>query len=147
MREYFQTITRRFGLLNKTCCTVDGIDVSVIQSHTLYEIEKNTNPSIQQVADLLGIDITTFSRQVQTLVKMKLIEKVSSPEDKRVTLLVLSELGKKVALVIDQQVNNDLKVIFSQLTPFEQETVERSIKLLAKAMIHTNLGECNDEKC
>ncbi|MFX4944951.1 MarR family transcriptional regulator, partial [Acinetobacter baumannii] len=77
------------------------IDVSAIQSHILYEINKIGNPSIQQVAELLGTDITTFSRQVQNLVKMELVQKEPSPEDKRVTNLVLTEKGKKVAIGID----------------------------------------------
>jgi DNA-binding MarR family transcriptional regulator len=150
MREHFQMITRSFGLLSKTCCSVDGIDVSTIQSHILYEINKAGSPSIQQVAELLGTDITTFSRQIQNLVKMELVDKVPSPEDKRVTNLILTEQGKKVVIGIDQQVNEFLDNIFNQMTEFERETVQQSIKLLAKAMNHSNLhfeAGCKDESC
>ena len=134
MREYFQIITRNFGLLNKTCCSVDGMDVTLIQSHILFEISRNEQPSIQQVADLLGVDITTFSRQIQTLVKMELVEKQPSPEDKRVSHLVLTDKGARVAATIDCQVNGYLDQLFSQMSEFERETVERSIRLLAKIM-------------
>ncbi|WP_066249502.1 MarR family winged helix-turn-helix transcriptional regulator [Neobacillus drentensis] len=134
MRNSFQTITRSFGLLNKTCCSVEGIDVSAVQSHILYEIEANDNPSMQQVADLLGIDITTFSRQIQTLVKMELVEKIPSKEDKRASNLALTETGKKVARGIDKQVNAFLTDIFSQMTDFERETTQRAVKLIADAM-------------
>jgi DNA-binding MarR family transcriptional regulator len=134
MRESFQAITRSFGLLNKTCCSVDGVDVSAVQSHILYEIDTNNKPSMQQVADLLGIDITTFSRQIQTLVKMELVDKIPSKEDKRASNLALTEKGEKVAKEIDRQVNAFLTDIFSQMTEFERETTQRAVKLIADRM-------------
>lgn len=134
MRKSFQAITRSFGLLNKTCCSVDGVDVSAAQSHILYEIDANDHPSIQQVADLLGIDITTFSRQIQALVKMELVTKIPSEEDKRISNLSLTDKGEKVAKEIDKQVNAFLEDIFSQMTEFERDTVQRAIHLLADTM-------------
>ncbi|WP_041964246.1 MarR family winged helix-turn-helix transcriptional regulator [Mesobacillus selenatarsenatis] len=134
MRKSFQEITRSFGLLNKTCCSVDGVDVNAAQSHILYEISVNDNPSIQKVADLLGTDITTFSRQIQTLVNMELVKKMPSKEDKRSSILVLTKKGDQVAEEIDRQVNEYLEAIFSQMTDFERETVQRAIHLVAKVM-------------
>ncbi|HLO12475.1 MAG TPA: helix-turn-helix domain-containing protein, partial [Pseudoneobacillus sp.] len=80
-RELFQILTRRFGFLNKNCCTVGAVEISVIHSHILYEIDKSHSPSIQQVAQNLGIDITTFSRQIQSLVKHGLVKKTPDPND------------------------------------------------------------------
>jgi DNA-binding MarR family transcriptional regulator len=134
MRQSFQAITRSFGLLNKICCSVDGVDVSAIQSHILYEIDSNNRPSMQQVADLLGIDIATFSRQIQTLVKMELVVKIPSKEDKRASNLALTEKGDKIAKGIDKQVNAYLEEIFSQMSDYEREVIQRSIKHLAGAM-------------
>jgi len=139
MRESFQAITRSFGLLNKICCSVDGIDVTAVQSHILYEIDTNDNPSMQQVADLLGIDITTFSRQIQTLVKMELVEKIPSKEDKRASNLALTEKGDKVAKGIDKQVNEFLTDIFSRMTDFERETAQRAVNLIADVMTKSPL--------
>jgi len=139
MRESFQAITRSFGLLNKICCSVDGIDVTAVQSHILYEIDTNDNPSMQQVADLLGIDITTFSRQIQTLVKMELVEKIPSKEDKRASNLALTEKGDKVAKGIDKQVNEFLTDIFSRMTDFERETAQRAVTLIADVMTKSPL--------
>ncbi|WP_409300436.1 MarR family winged helix-turn-helix transcriptional regulator [Peribacillus sp. SCS-155] len=134
MRESFQAITRSFGLLNKVCCSVDGVDVSAIQSHILYEIQANGTPTMQQVADLLGVDIATFSRQIQTLIKMELVEKQPSKEDKRASVLALTEKGQKVAKGIDRQVNGYLEELFSQMNDFEREIIQRSIKQLAGIM-------------
>nr|WP_253298011.1 MarR family winged helix-turn-helix transcriptional regulator [Paenibacillus sp. MSJ-34] len=133
-------MTRRFGFLNKNCCSAGGCDISLIQSHILYEIDRQHKPSIQQVAEALGTDITTFSRQVQSLIKMKLVKKTPNPDDRRVNLLSLTTEGKYVAASIDQQMNDYLNEIFSHMNDFEKDTVIRSIKLLNEAMAKS--GQC-----
>lgn len=130
----FQIMTRRFGVLNKVCCTAGGIDISPIQSHILYEIDKQHNPSIQQVADTLGTDITTFSRQIQTLVKMKLVQKTPDPSDRRIYVLSLTVEGMFIAETIDKQMNSYLTEVFSHMNEFERQTVIRSIQLLNESM-------------
>jgi DNA-binding MarR family transcriptional regulator len=127
-------MTRRFGFLNKNCCSAGGFDISLIQSHILYEIDHRHKPSMQQVAEALGTDITTFSRQVQSLIKMNLVKKIPDPSDRRVYVLSLTVEGKYVATTIDQQMNAYLNEIFSHMNDFEKDTVIRSIKLLNEAM-------------
>lgn len=134
VRNLFQVMNRRFGLLQKNCCHVDGIDISLVHSHILYEIEKHTKPSMQQIADLLGIDITTFSRQIQTLIKADLVKKSANPEDKRIHFLSLTEKGKQTANEIDTMVKENLNDIFSQMNEFERDTVIHSLKILTRAM-------------
>jgi len=89
---------------------------------------------MQQVADALGMDITTFSRQIQNLVKRGLVKKTPLPEDRRVYTLSLTAEGKSVAAAIDQEINRYLDEIFSHMSEFEKETVIRSIKLLNECM-------------
>ncbi|MGG6447687.1 MarR family winged helix-turn-helix transcriptional regulator [Pseudobacillus badius] len=138
-RELFQIMTRRFGLLNKNCCSVGAADISLVQSHILYEIDKQGAPSMQQVAETLAMDITTFSRQVQTLVKLGLVKKTPAAEDRRVSILSLTTEGKFVASTIDHAINDYLDEIFSHMNEFEKETVVRSIKLLNESMAKTSI--------
>ncbi len=133
-REIFQIMTRRLGLLNKNCCTVGGCDLSPQQSHILYEVDRRHNPSMQQVAETLGTDVTTFSRQVQTLIKMNLVQKTPDPSDRRIYTLSLTAPGKMVATTIDTQMNGYLDEVFSYMSEFEQETLLRSVKLFNEAM-------------
>lgn len=133
-RELFQIMTRRFGLLNKNCCSVGGCDISLAQSHLLYEIDRRHQPSMQQVAEALGTEVTTFSRQVQSLINMNLVKKTPDPNDRRVYTLSLTPEGKNIAGIIDQQMNDYLDEVFSYMTEFEKETVLRSVKLFNEAM-------------
>jgi DNA-binding MarR family transcriptional regulator len=138
-RELFQILTRRFGLLNKNCCTAEGIDISAVHSYILYEIDKQHTPTMQQIADTLAIDVTTFSRQIQTLIKMQLVSKSPSVDDKRFYNLTLTEEGRKIAQSIETSMNAYLDEIFSHMNEFEQETVLRSIKLLNNAMAKSSV--------
>jgi len=142
IRELFQVMTRRFGLLNKNCCSINDVDISLVQSHILYEINKSEYSSMQQVAEVLGMDITTFSRQIQNLVKMGLVKKTPLPEDRRVYTLSLTTEGKFITTTIDQEINRYFDDVFSNMTEFEKETVIRSIKLLNECMAKTSLC-CN----
>lgn len=139
-RDLLQIMTRRFGLLNKNCCSADGHEISLIQSHILYEINRQHNPSIQEAAEALGTDITTFSRQVQSLIKMNLVNKTPSLNDRRIHTLELTDEGINVAEMIDEQMNAYFEEIFGYMSDFEKETVLRSIQLLNNTM--GKIGSC-----
>ena len=138
LRELFQLFSRRFGFLNKSCCQAGGHNISLIQSHILYEIDRQHHPSIQQVAEALGTDITTFSRQVQSLVKVGLVSKTPDSTDRRISILSLTKEGKEVADDIDKQMNQYLEAVFSNMDQEEKEMVVHAIHLLNKNMEKTN---------
>lgn len=139
-RELFQLLTRKFGILNKNCCSIGSVEISAVQSHILYEIDKQNSPSMQQVAETLAMDITTFSRQIQSLMKMELVTKKQSSQDKRVSILGLTVQGKFVATSIDKSVNTYLEEVFSFMNEFEQETVIQSLELLNNAMSKSDIS-------
>lgn len=138
IRELFQIFTRRFGFLNKNCCQARGHDISLVQSHILFEIDRQQHPAMQQLAETLGTDITTFSRQVQSLIKMNLVKKEPDQDDRRISILSLTPEGKVVADDIDQQMNQYLEEVFSTMSETEKQTVVTSIQLLNKSMAKTN---------
>jgi len=139
LRGLFQLLTRRFGLLNKNCCRADGIEISLVQSHILYEINRQNNASIQQIAETLGTDITTFSRQIQSLIKLNLVTKTPDSEDRRISILSLTDEGVKINQTIDQQMNDYLNEIFKTMNEFEKESVVRSLTLLNDRMLKSSV--------
>ena len=143
VREKLQIFVRRFGLLNAECCDeCCGEQVSMVQSHILFEIRRMGNPSMQRVAEELGMDITTFSRQVKTLESKGLVTRQASPEDRRVSLLGLTGEGVQVLEKTDSYMSARIERIFSSMTPFERETVIRSLGLLNEAV--TRAGCCGE---
>ncbi len=146
VREKLQIFTRRFGLLNASCCDeCCGEQVSMAQSHILFEVRRLVNPSMQQVAEELGMDVTTFSRQIKGLEEKGLVCRRVSPDDRRVTLLGLSDAGRQVLEKIDGFMAARLEGVFGQMTSFERETVVRSLGLLNEALIRTARESVNQE--
>lgn len=90
-----------------------------------------------QVAQELGVDVTTFSRQVKALESKALISREVSPEDRRVTLLGLTDEGIRVLERIDGFMAARLERMFGSMSLFERETVVRSLGLLNEALIRT----------
>ncbi|WP_416144847.1 MarR family winged helix-turn-helix transcriptional regulator [Planococcus koreensis] len=138
-RELFQTMVKRFGLLNRNCCEVGSLDITMVQSQILYEISKRQHAPMQEVADALGTDISTFSRQIQNMIKLDLVKKSPSEADKRIYLLSPTEQGNKVAQEIQREMEAHLEEIFSHMNDFEKETVLRSMALLNQAMAKSSV--------
>ncbi len=135
IREELQLFVRRFGLLNSSCCEeCCGEQLSMAQGHILYEIRRVGRPSMQQVAEELGMDVTTFSRQAKSLVAKGLIVRHVSPDDRRVNLLELTSAGKEIMVRIDSYMAERISKVFEQMSCFEQETVTRSLGLLNQAL-------------
>ena len=140
LRETMQNFYRWLGLLNASCCNCCcGEEISLVQIHILYEIRRMGNPSMQQVAETLGMDITTFSKQIKSLVKKGFVEKKAAPGDRRVNLLDLTGQGRSIERKVSEQMSGYLEKIFSRFTGFERETVVRSLDLLNRAIFEEGL--------
>ena len=136
VREALQIFVRRFGLLNVSCCEeCCGEQISMAQGHILYEIRRMVNPSMQRVAEELGMDVTTFSRQAKSLEGKGLIMRQVWPDDRRVSLLGLTDEGLRMLEQIDGYMAAKLEQIFAPMTPFERETVVKSLALLNEAVV------------
>lgn len=135
VREQLQIFVRRFGLLNASCCDeCCGERVSMAQSHILFEVRRRPGSPMQRIAEELGLDVTTFSRQVKGLETKGLVERRVATEDRRVSLLELTRAGAAVLDKIDTYMAARIGRIFGEMSGFEQETVTRSLGLLNDAL-------------
>ncbi|MDG5790156.1 MarR family transcriptional regulator [Evansella sp. AB-P1] len=130
VRPLFQALGRKIGMLDKTCIVANGIDISISQSHILYEIMQREAISIQQISNILDLDITTCSRQVQSLVNGGMLQKQPDRNDRRVSIVTLTDNGKEVALHIDNKIQTFYQQVFDSMTSFEQEMVMQALRLL-----------------
>ena len=144
-REQLQTFVRRFGLLNASCCDeCCGERVSMAQSHILFEVRRSPGSSMQRIAEELGLDVTTFSRQIKGLEGKGLVARRASAEDRRVSLLELTPVGAALLDRIDCYMAERIRTIFTNMSGFEQETVARSLELLNLAL--TKIGDDDENK-
>ena len=96
---------------------------------------------MQRIAEELGLDVTTFSRQVKGLEGKGLVARRVSAEDRRVGLLELTPSGAAMLEKINRFMAKKIDGIFAQMSSFEQETVTRSLELLNHALITVGKAE------
>jgi DNA-binding MarR family transcriptional regulator len=135
VREVFQQFVRRFGLLQKDgaqCC-----GVSVVQSHIIYELSKKPNISLNDLSQLLSVDTSTLSRQVQYLVELDMISRVPAPNDRRFVLLSLTSKGQQQHFQIAKLMEDYVEGIFSKIPKEKQYQVLESLQFLNDAMVQS----------
>ncbi|AOM05268.1 transcriptional regulator, MarR family protein [Bacillus cereus H3081.97] len=132
LRQMLQILIRRFGLLEKEgaqCC-----GVSLIQSHILFEVQRQKNPSLNELASSLGLDNSTLSRHIQGLVNKNLVERTQSPTDRRYLSITLTPEGEKYENEIGKQMNTYIEEILSNVPKEKRMQVLESIDLILEAM-------------
>ena len=138
--DQLRILFRRFSLLNASCCDeCCGEMVSMTQCSILREVRLRPGSSMQHIAEELGVDITTFSRQIKNMEAKSLIIKRGSSDDRRVNLLDLTPAGVEVLCSIENYMTELTAGIFERMSSFEIETVARSLAFLNDVM--TTNGE------
>lgn len=136
VRDLLQNLSRKYETLQKNSCRLVEEDLTLALSHILYEISKHSEPSMQFIAENIGVDITTFSRQVKSLIRMGLVVKRVNPNDKRISILRLTEKGFHTLSHLNTIVSTRLNQNIEGLSEFEKNTIMQALKILTKAITH-----------
>ncbi|TLS51930.1 MarR family transcriptional regulator [Paenibacillus antri] len=132
VREVLQQMVRRFGLLQKDGAQCCGI--SVVQSHIIYELYKRPNISLNDLSDMLAMDTSTLSRQVQQLVEGGYLSRLPDPKDRRYVLLSLTNSGEEQYVQIAETMETYIQDIFSYVPSDKKSQVIESLQILSEAM-------------
>lgn len=131
-RQLIRILERKLGLLNKqdSCC----FEVTLAQCHALVEIGRAENISLKDLANLIGLDISTMSRTVDSLVKKEFVFRASSETDRRSIDIKLTEKGLTLFEDIESKMNDKFKNIFNQISIQEQLTVFNGLNIIINAL-------------
>ncbi|WP_040228609.1 MarR family winged helix-turn-helix transcriptional regulator [Bhargavaea cecembensis] len=130
MLRMFHTLNGELNKIHKDACR----EVSVQQSTIMHEIQNLNEPSMQETARGVGMDITTFSRQIQSLVSAGLVSRRPYPGDRRIQILSLTGEGESAVEQIDALILEQLEKAFEGMGGFEKEVIVRSLQQLQKTM-------------
>ncbi|NIM91478.1 MAG: MarR family transcriptional regulator [Candidatus Aminicenantes bacterium] len=143
----FRKILRNFERLTsiqlKSCCS----RVSLAQCHVLLEIEELDEATTGQLAQRLGLDKSTLSRTIDSLVNMGLLERLPSPSDRRFTPVVLTKQGKAVCNAINHEADDYYDRVFNSIPQGKHEVLIRDLSLLVQAMSAEEESRVADSKC
>ena len=86
--------------------------------------------TISDLSDKLGIDISTMTRNIQRIEKQGLIERKKNLSDKRSIKLNLSNRGKKIINLLNDDIANNLSPILKKYDIDKIEEIQSSLESL-----------------
>lgn len=132
LRENVRLLTRKLGLLEKgeaSCC---GVTLS--QCHTIVEIGRAGSISVNDLANMLGLDKSTMSRTVNNLVEMGLVNREPNPENRRCLNIDLTAKGQALFLEIESSMEQYYRDVYGALPEDKREQVIESLEILVRSL-------------
>lgn len=144
----FRSILRNFDRElfyqnNSACC--DG--VSMAQCHALLEIEEKKDITVTEISDALMLNKSTISRTVDGLVNIGLIDREIPKENRRTTVLRLTDNGARVCSNINWNNDRYIEKTLSVLTEEEQQTLVGLLEKVTSQMSILRNREDEEAKC
>jgi DNA-binding MarR family transcriptional regulator len=118
------------------CC-----GVSMAQCHAIMEIGAAGELNLKDLSASLGLDNSTLSRTVESLVQDGLAERTQSKEDRRATVIRLNEKGREARDRINSTWNQICREMFRSIPRAKHDQLIESIEIVAELLT----GWCNDQ--
>lgn len=131
----FRRVLRRFEreinihLRDKGCC--GGITMS--QCHVLLAIYDQKGTTTVELSKELAIDKSNLSRVIESLVKMGLVERVTSKKDRRYSKIRVTAKGKTKANEINKSANTHYSKVFENIPEWKHKEIIESLTMLTLA--------------
>jgi DNA-binding MarR family transcriptional regulator len=90
--------------------------------------------SQSKMAEVSKVSLPAISKMIEGLVQKKLVTR-SSGEDRRVSVLKLTALGRKIASQVTKHVEEELNTGLKKLSSEERAALESGLKVLDKLII------------
>jgi DNA-binding MarR family transcriptional regulator len=125
-------LTRKLGLLEKSEASCCGVTLS--QCHTIIEIGRAGSISLNELANMLGLEKSTMSRSINSLVEECLVIRELDSEDRRYLSIELTEKGKALYLNIESGMEQYYQDAYSSLPEDKREQVLESLEILVRCL-------------
>jgi DNA-binding MarR family transcriptional regulator len=113
-------------------CERFGLPDAELRCLSLFGEERYLTP--KGIALKMNLVKSRISRIVSGLVQKKLIQKISDPEDSRITLLSLTAEGQKKLNDINKFLDNIHMEVLQQMEPEQRKTMITNLELLKASM-------------
>lgn len=132
LRELLRILVRNLGILEKSDASCCG--VTIAQCHAIVEIGRIKKISLIELADLLGLDKSTMSRNINNLVEAGLVKRDIDLENRRYITIQLTDQGTKVFKSIEANMYKYYTSIFKSIPEGKRDQVLESLEILVKSL-------------
>jgi DNA-binding MarR family transcriptional regulator len=120
------------------CC-----GVTMAQCHAILEIGAAGELNLKDLAARLGLDNSTLSRTVESLVQDGLVERTPSKEDRRATVIRLHEKGREARDRINSTWNQICQDMFRSIPREKHQQLIESVSILADLLNGCCRNQCS----
>jgi DNA-binding MarR family transcriptional regulator len=136
-REFATELT-----VETSCC-----GVTLAQCHALLELDAAGEVSLSGLAEMAGLDKSTLSRTIESLVRDNLVNRTTDSDDRRAVCISLSAMGKERASAINEMCDEYYGKLLSEIPVSSHAAVIETLGLIGNAMTKIRLrGSCCAEK-
>ncbi|MCX6575049.1 MAG: MarR family transcriptional regulator [Candidatus Aminicenantes bacterium] len=122
------------------CC-----GLTLAQCHTLLEVGYKGEVSLVDLASSFGLDTSTLSRMIQSLVVLGLVSRLTNEKDRRYVTISLTEQGKKLFDEIEARFNTYFFQVVELIPLEKQDPVIECIGLFSDAVRkHNESSSCRE---
>mgnify|MGYP003832203245 CR=1 FL=1 len=93
--------------------------LSFLQAETLEFIETQTQPTMKEISNFLCITPPSATSIINNLVKLRMLERVSDPHDRRIIRLKITSQGKIFIEKHGQIIENQMQSVLQKLSSEE----------------------------
>ena len=136
LREIVRLLERKLGVLDdieSSCC-----GVTFTQCHAIVEIGRAQSISLNELADLLGLDKSTMSRTINNLVQDDLVSREIDAKDRRYITIQLTSKGMESFHEIEEKMRVYFEQIYQAIPEAKRAQVVESLQLLLQVIPETN---------
>jgi len=104
--------------------------LSVPQFRTLVFLRRNEGASLSEVANNVGLTLSSASKTIDALVTRKLVIRTALPDDRRYISLKLSKLGRATLMQARRGAEASLAEKIAALSPAQQAIISEAMQAL-----------------
>ncbi|HEX4502330.1 MAG TPA: MarR family winged helix-turn-helix transcriptional regulator [Scandinavium sp.] len=119
---------------DETLLAAAGVKLDQVLFPLLVTIGRYSPQGVVELADRLGRDYTTVSRQVKRLQELDLAQKQPAERDKRISEVTLTAQGKAITTHIDDARQRLMNQIFTNWSSEDVEGLFRLVRQYAEAV-------------
>jgi len=121
----------------------EGLDVTLVQSRLLYTIGSLQESSVNQIADVLGLDLAYTSRVLGALEDAKLIRRTISSDDRRQRVVALTAKGRRLLDEIERRSNERVLALVQHLDP---DDIDRLLEAMDTIRVLITKQDSHDQR-
>jgi len=132
IQELTRQLIRNMSFLDKTGASCCGTTLG--QCNAIMEIGRAEEISLNELADLLKLDNSTMSRNINNMVEQQLVIRELDPMDRRYVKIKLTEEGWSIYRTIEWNMDMYYMSLLRDIPEEKHDQIMESLALLLEAM-------------